>query len=430
MSDTPLLAQHQIYLLHSILNFFMGQGKVAMVVFEGADTQERFEATLKQQVRAQLDCEIIQLQPCVDEDLLATFNFLLSQISMQQAIQVDSTHQANFLLWVSENEDLTPECFNRLKNIILQLSGLQLKLYVSVTSNRWSNRLFDITGQKIGYWFIPSHESLKPTETVVPDTFEINSDQIVSPLANQMTLAPPFQPRRIFNLKVCATVLLVLLAIATYYVTHTAQKKTRLLKKDTSSIALQPGDTDWVLSSQINPLALTGPDVTAPAQEQLRAPLLAQAESGASAEITPNQTQSIAVVSSVQPIATPMEIKTPAPKSDSAPQFTDIKTLDDCPKGNTAHSGTSTMPTAKPVSFVKDTNYIHVKSKLSRKVCVAPAGGSYRILNLQANQGNSAFGKGPWRVYSPNLLQIELYFQGARVKLGPNIVDTVEVIAR
>jgi hypothetical protein len=61
---------------------------------------------------------------------------------------------------------------------------------------------------------------------------------------------------------------------------------------------------------------------------------------------------------------------------------------------------------------------------------VAPAGGPYRLLNLQANQGNSTFGNGPWRVYSPDLRQIELYFQGARVTLGANVTDSVLVIPR
>lgn len=63
---------------------------------------------------------------------------------------------------MSENEHFTPERFQRRKNIILKFSGLQLKLLVSVTSDRWSGRLFDIADRKIAYWFIPSGGSVRP----------------------------------------------------------------------------------------------------------------------------------------------------------------------------------------------------------------------------------------------------------------------------
>jgi hypothetical protein len=122
------------------------------------------------------------------------------------------------------------------------------------------------------------------------------------------------------------------------------------------------------------------------------------------------------------PAATPTSKPDPAPE----PQVTAINTLADCPKS----AETNTLPTAKPVSYVKDTNYIFIKSRQNRKICVASAGGPYRILTLQANQGNSAYGNSPWRVYSPDLRQIEIYFQGARVLLSANVKDTVTVIPR
>ena len=115
-----------------------------------------------------------------------------------------------------------------------------------------------------------------------------------------------------------------------------------------------------------------------------------------------------------------------APKPEPASQIIVINTLADCPTSAEANN----LPTAKPVSYIKDTNYIFVKSKKSRKICVAPTGGPFRLLSLQANKGNSAFGTGPWRVFSPDLRQIELYFQGARVTLGPNVTDSVLVIPR
>lgn len=510
MPDTPSLAKHHPYLLQGVLNFFMEQGKVALVASEDAATQTAFEAALEQQVQAQLGCEIIRLQARADEDTLATFNALLSQISVQQATQASTERQANYLLWVSENEHFTPERFALLKNIILQFSGLQLKLLVSVTSDRWSGRLFDIAGRKIAYWFIPSAESVRPAASGVADApaavfapaavavsaanaaavpgataaplaaasaaaTESSAEQghstphaeAAAPInakgstaasntsANSGRSASP--PGRNLNVWVPAVGLVVLVGAAAFWLQDRAPTAPPP-KPDTPAQAPMPAEAASAPEPEASLPAQPSPDASAaapadPAGTPLPQASAAAAQASASLSASANARTSApspasAVASDAKPAALPAAVKstaatsaalptptptpTPAPASPPQPapapppQVTAINTLADCPKG----ADTDTLPTAKPVSYVKDTNYIFIKSKQSRKVCVAPAGGPYRLLNVPGTKGNSAYGNGPWRVFSPDLRQLELYFQGARVTLGSNVKDTVRVIAR
>ena len=445
MPDTPTLAKHHPYLLQGVLNFFMEQGKVALVASEDAATQAGFEAALEQQVQAQLGCDIIRLQASADEDMLATFNTLLAQISVQQATQASAARQANYLLWVSENEHFTPERFALLKNIILQFSGLQLKLLVSVTSDRWSGRLFDIAGRKIAYWFIPSAtpvrhsyaaaEAAAAAAAAVPasapaappaadfaagaatatgentepaaTTAAILADRKVpQPTPAQATSPQARKPERNINQLLPIVGLVVLIGAAAFWLQDWASTTPPATQGKTQEEPASPPKAKPTKAPDIDPgLAPKTPPLD---QASAAGP---QASGSASAIAIKNASP-------------PLELKPPTPAT--APQVTAINTLADCPKG--AEAGTP--PTAKPTSFVKDTNYIFIKSRQNRKICVASAGGPYRILNLQANQGNSAYGNSPWRVYSPDLRQIEIYFQGARVLLSANVKDTVTVIPR
>jgi hypothetical protein len=497
--DTPTLAKHHPYLLQGVLNFFMEQGKVALVASEDAATQAGFEAALEQQVQAQLGCDIIRLQARADEDMLATFNTLLAQISVQQATQASAARQANYLLWVSENEHFTPERFALLKNIILQFSGLQLKLLVSVTSDRWSGRLFDIAGRKIAYWFIPSAESVRPAASGVaaaPAAVAASAANAAAvpgataaPLAAASAAAtessatkghstpPPAEtadpinskgstaesntssnsgrspspPGRNLNVWVPAVGLVVLVGAAAFWLQDRAPTAP-LPKPDTPAQAPMPAEAASAPEPEASLSAQPSPDASAaapaePAGTPLPQASAAAAQASASVSASANARTSApspasAVASDEKPAASPSAVKSPAatsaalptpapasppqPAPAPPPQVTAINTLADCPKG----ADTDTLPTAKPVSYVKDTNYIFIKSKQSRKVCVAPAGGAYRLLNVPGTKGNSAYGNGPWRVHSPDMRQLELYFQGARVTLGPNVKDTVRVIAR
>jgi hypothetical protein len=430
----PSFAHHQPYLLQGVLNFFMEQGKVALVASEDDATQAWFEGALAQQVEAQLDCKIIRLQTRADEDTLETFNALLSQISVQQATQTTGQRQANYLLWVSENEHFTPERFQLLKNIILQFSGLQLKLLVSVTSDSWSGRLFDIAGRKIAYWFIPSAAPVRHfyaaaaaipaapsaadfaagaatatgenTEPAATTAAILADRKVPQPATAQATRPQARRPGRNINQLLPIVGLVVLIGAAAFWLQDWASTTPPATQGKTPAGPASPPKANPAKAPDLDP----GSAPKTPLLDQASA---AQPQASGSASAIDIKTASPA-----------LEVKPPTPAP--APQITAINTLADCPKG----AETDTAPTAKPTSFVKDTNYIFIKSRQNRKICIAPAGGPYRILNLQANQGNSAYGNSPWRVYSPELRQIEIYFQGARVLLSANVKDTVTVIPR
>lgn len=413
---TSSVTQHQHYLLQGIMNFFMDHGKVALVAFENVATQEEFERTLAHQAPTQLGCEIIPLHAGENEDVLQTFNALLARISLQQATQATDVAHANYLLWVSENEHFTPELFQLLKKIILQFSGLQLKLYISVTSDRWNEHLFDIAGRKIAYWFIPASSpapelSAPPSAATLPATPGIRS--------------------RSLHLWVSSIAVLVLLAAAAYGLRDKAEffgsapsASANTQDKDTRSEAQAEAKASD--AQRLSPLA----EVVSSSAFNSAAPA---ATTAATLEAWPASVRSAALIASsatapsnAAPSAAPSAAGVSVPVSAAPPatQALGINTQADCP------AGTENLPTARPTSYIKDTNYIYIKSPQSRKICVAAAGSAYKLVNLSANKGTTVYGNSPWRVYSPELRRVELYFQGARVVLAPSVTDHVQVVPR
>jgi hypothetical protein len=464
---TDPLAHHRQYLLQGVMNFFMENGKVALVSSQDAATQAWFEGELAKLAPIHLGSEIIHLHARTDEDALQTFNALLARISLQQATQASGHAQANYLLWVSENEHFTPERFQLLKNIILQFSGLQLKLFVSVTSDRWSERLFDIAGRKIAYWFIPAstpQPALAAAATAgslpVAQTHDEHAASTASnnPVADTTktaakTQALPNTPARNLNLWVPAIGVMVLLAAAAYWLHDSTQSSspTQRTKASTQATNTQPGGPGEVKTEAADPPA-TKPDTAptavteSPAAVAQRIPPLADvaksptnnipAPTAAKATVvesgpTPARNASLApstalgtatVATPAQASATSAAVSSPVLSAPPASQAMTINNQADCP------TGAENLATAKPSSYNKDTNYIFIKSAQSRKICVAAAGRAYKLVDLSATKGTRIYGNSPWRVYSNDLRQVELYFQGSRVVLGPSITDHVQVV--
>ena len=439
MTDT--LAHHRQYLLQGVMNFFMEQGKVALVASQDAATQAWFEGELQKLAPAHLGCEIIHVHARPDEDALQTFNALLARISLQQATQASGQGQANYLLWVSENEHFTPERFQLLKSIILQFSGLQLKLFVSVTSDRWSERLFDIAGRKIAYWFIPASSpqpvlaaaaaaaSWPAAQSRDAQAGETASDKPTAdkPQTAAISQSQPTAPTRNLNLWVPATGVLVLLAAAAYWLHDSTQSSepTQRTKASAKVKNPQPGDNAEVKNEAAVPSA-TKPDPAPTAVTDSPASAKATlAEPGATPARNAEVASSSASVSAnaAAPSAVPAAaVSKPVSSAPPAAQAMTINTQADCP------TGAENLPTAKPSSYNKDTNYIFIKSPQSRKICVASSGSAYKLVDLSTTKGTRIYGNSPWRVYSPDLRQVELYFQGARVVLAPSIIDHVQVV--
>lgn len=408
----------------------MDQGKVAVVAYENVATQEWFERMLEQQAPTYLGCEIIQMHAGKNEQVLHTLNTLLTSISLEQATNSRGMAHGNYLLWVTENEDFTPEIFQLLRKIVFQFSGLQIKLYVSVTSDQWRERLFDIAGRKVAYWFIPANTPLP--DLAAPET------------AANLATKPTATVRRP-NLWVPAVGVLVLLAAAAFWLRDSAefsspakplsantQDKNSPLADDDKAEATNPSGTKPNNAPTTKTEGSAGNDQRTPpsAQASVDSTTKNTAPSDAKAivaESTPSSARNTALAS--LSASSPTTVLSPAasaaaPVSSEPPtsQTLTINTQADCP------TSSENLPIAKPTRYIKDTNYIYIKSQQTLNICIASDGNAYRLVNLIKGKGTRIYGKSPWQVYSPDLNRVELYFQGARVMLAPSVTDHVQVV--
>jgi hypothetical protein len=414
---------HQTLLLQGVVNFFMEQGKIALVASENAATKAWFEEALEHQIAQKLGCELIRLDALTDT--LDALNVLLSGVSVQQATRPASETHANFLLWVTESDQFTAERFQVLKKIILQFSGLKLKLMVSVTSDRWNRQLFDIAGQKISYWFIPASvsadlssasvmtpvvpqepahsEAVVQSPVDVADPSEITMDDEQLAHVQQGLYAKAKQ--RLFKSGGLVVVgLLIFVAAAVVYLNFKSTAEPR------KASAPQPVADSTRVAAQGALQANDG-----------------QMDQSRSAPSAPTVGKPVVVSdpAGIQKLGSTNGQQQPG---DSASQVKAVDSIAEillvCPQS----MAVGMLPTAKPVVFKKETNYIFIKTDQDRAICVAPSGGTFRLVNLRAIKGTRVYGNGPWRVYSPELQRFELYFQGARVMLGPNVRDHVQII--
>jgi hypothetical protein len=429
----------------------MEHGKVALVASQDAATQQWFESALARQLQAELGCEVVHLQARDDEDALKMFNDVLSKVSLQQATQPNNEEHGNLVFWLSESEDFTPERFQLIKDIILQLAGLRLKLFVSVTSDRWSRGLFDIAGRKIAYWYIPADPpapaviGLAPAELNKGDDGPMQMPSVGGQVSAPMSASKSRQPRVKIWLPFIG--ILVLLGAGTLWLDDQSDLwHIGYPFGSPKRVAQDPIDQAKQARSESEPLdaSSSSPDTKKPSGEAgvLNSDSGTSALERESSALSPAQTPVPSVKTTVEAKAnaafTPPQAATTSPEPalkiptspavpPAAPTDADAATVNmqaDCP------SVTAPMPVAKPASFVKDTNYIYVKSNQTRKICVAAAGGPFRVVSLQANKGSRVYGNAPWRVYSPDLRKVELYFQGAIVVLDARVDDRVEVNPR
>jgi hypothetical protein len=74
--------------------------------------------------------------------------------------------------------------------------------------------------------------------------------------------------------------------------------------------------------------------------------------------------------------------------------------------------------TYKPDAPKKAGDMIYVQSKTAQTVCVIDALGKNQNKTLESGVGASIYGKPPFKVLTLGLNQVDLYFQGAKVRTG------------
>ena len=74
--------------------------------------------------------------------------------------------------------------------------------------------------------------------------------------------------------------------------------------------------------------------------------------------------------------------------------------------------------TYKPDAPKKAGDMVYVQSKMAQTVCVVDASGKNQSKTLEPGVGASIYGKPPFKVLTADLNQVDLYFQGAKVRTG------------
>jgi hypothetical protein len=68
---------------------------------------------------------------------------------------------------------------------------------------------------------------------------------------------------------------------------------------------------------------------------------------------------------------------------------------------------------------------VYLQSKTAQIVCVVDASGKTQNKTLEPGVGVSVYGKPPFKVLTGGLNQVDLYFQGAKVRIGSTASKTI-----
>jgi cytoskeleton protein RodZ len=109
---------------------------------------------------------------------------------------------------------------------------------------------------------------------------------------------------------------------------------------------------------------------------------------------------------------------TPTPAAAVAPTALASTPATECPVADTNVLG------FKPDAPKKSADMVYLVAKNAQVVCVVDAAGNSQSKQLQAGVGTSVYGKAPLKVLTTGLSQVDLYFQGVKVRPG-NASNTI-----
>jgi hypothetical protein len=110
-------------------------------------------------------------------------------------------------------------------------------------------------------------------------------------------------------------------------------------------------------------------------------------------------------------LTTPAQGSTPAVEA-AVPVTTAAVVSPDCPAADSAPLS------YKPDAPKKAADLVYVQSKTAQTVCVMDGTGKTQNKVLEPGVGVSIYGKPPFKVATLGLNQVDLYFQGAKVRTG------------
>lgn len=135
-------------------------------------------------------------------------------------------------------------------------------------------------------------------------------------------------------------------------------------------------------------------------------------------EVTPEPAPAAEPAVEAKPAAVLAPEPNPAPVAAPTP-VNSVLTAAECPSAD---------PTAlnyKPDTPRKAGDMVYLQSKIAQTVCVVDASGRTQNKTLEPGVGVSVFGRPPLKVLTGGLNQVDLYYQGAKVRIGNTTSKTI-----
>lgn len=137
--------------------------------------------------------------------------------------------------------------------------------------------------------------------------------------------------------------------------------------------------------------------------------------------------EEIVVVEEVVPANPPTDADTksapansePAAVVASAPAPVAAPVSTECPPADT------NVATYKPDAPKKAGNMVYLQSKTAQTVCVTDANGKTQNKTLEPGVGASVYGKPPFKVLTTGQAAVDLFYQGAKVRLSNTVNKTI-----
>jgi len=108
-------------------------------------------------------------------------------------------------------------------------------------------------------------------------------------------------------------------------------------------------------------------------------------------------------------VAAPLTIPTPAPVLATPPVAVQAS-AEACPVAD------AVIPSYKPSAPKKPADLVYVQAKTKQVICVVDASGKTQNKTIDPNLGASFYGTPPFKVLSSGLAEVDVYFQGAKVR--------------
>ena len=179
-----------------------------------------------------------------------------------------------------------------------------------------------------------------------------------------------------------------------------------------NSFAITPQKTFWLLLFLLIALGLLGLYVDKSNKQADASPANLPAPTVTTTAAAPSENTSTPPEALVTPPNASEPAAAPLPPTPAAPA-----TTPPTQKQNSTCNWNGSPVEIQPTSPRKSADYVHMQALNNGVICIKDGEPRVATLELQAGDERSIYGPAPFSVYSANLSQIKLYFQGQLVKL-------------